>query len=105
MKPQPHIVYHPPLMHRFEAVCTKRRLSAQTRTIYRGWIIRYLHFHDARHPSLLTGDDLDEYLDDLVAVRHVSAVTRRQARCAVQFFYRHVLETEIAPTSRKVGQR
>lgn len=95
MRPAPHVAYYPRIIEQFSKTCRKHRLSTKTEVIYHGWIVRFLYFHNARHPSKLSGNDVEAYLDELAHVRNVSPGTRRQARCALRFLYRHVLDMEI----------
>jgi integron integrase len=82
----------PRLLDRLSAELRRRHYSFRTERAYRGWVRRYILFHDRRHPSELGADDIQRFLDRLVA-DGVSVSTHQQALCALVFLYRHVLET------------
>jgi integron integrase len=69
--------------------------SARTEEAYVAWVVRYLHFHELRHPRELGHADLMRFLDRLATDDRVSASTQNQALNAVVFMYRRVLGLEI----------
>ncbi|WP_257293574.1 phage integrase N-terminal SAM-like domain-containing protein, partial [Endozoicomonas sp. YOMI1] len=48
-------------------------------------------FHKMRHPDLLTGDDVRDFLTYLVMKKHVAVGTQQQALSALVFLYKQVL--------------
>jgi integron integrase len=82
----------PRLLERLSAELRRRHYSFRTERAYRGWVRRYVIFHDRRHPSELGAPAIERFLDHLVA-QGVSASTHQQALCALVFLYRHVLQT------------
>ncbi|MBO9497653.1 phage integrase N-terminal SAM-like domain-containing protein, partial [Thalassotalea sp. G20_0] len=44
-----------------------------------------------RHPDLLTGDDVRDFLTHLVMKKHVAVSTQQQALSALVFLYKQVL--------------
>ena len=57
------------------------------------WAKRYVRFHEMQHPARLGLLDVRAFLTYLAADRNVSASTQNQARAALQFMYREVLQS------------
>src|SRR5262249_47635569 len=55
----------------------------------------YIRFHQLRHPRDLGLADIEAFLSHLAVDGHVAASTQNQARSALLFLYRHVLEIPI----------
>lgn len=69
-----------------------KHYSIRTEQAYVDWIKRYIRFHDKRHPKDLGARDLEAFLTHLAVVGKVAAATQNQAKSAVLFLYREVLE-------------
>lgn len=80
----------PKLLDQLREALRVRRYSPRTYRAYRGWVVRYVHFHGLRHPLELGAEDLERFLGHL-AERSVSASTQNQALAAILFLYAHVL--------------
>lgn len=85
-----------------------RALHYSRRTIraYTGWVTRYIRHHRLQHPAALGARDVAEFLTWLARERKVAASTQNQARAALLFLYRQVLEIRIEgigliPTARE----
>lgn len=72
-----------------------KHYSIRTEQTYIEWIKRYIFFHDKRHPKELGGRDLEAFLTHLAVAGRVSASTQNQAKSALLFLYREVLEIEL----------
>jgi len=72
-----------------------RRLSRRTEKTYLDWIRRYLLFHGNRHPALLGADEVASFLSWLANERRIVASTQNQARSALLFLYRSVLDIDL----------
>lgn len=88
------------LLNHMAEVMRLRRLSANTRDAYSGWVRNFLTFcRDPngtwRHPRELGTQDVERFLNDLVTRRRLSASSQNQALNALVFLYRHVLENTI----------
>lgn len=70
-------------------------MSPRTASAYQAWIVRYLKYFDDRNPSDLSEAHVNEYLSFLATHRNVAASTQNQAKNALVFFYRHVLEVNL----------
>jgi hypothetical protein len=68
-----------------------KHYSYRTEQAYVGWIMRYIYFHNVRHPSEMGAPEVEAYLTHLAVKEHVAASTQNQALSALLFLYREVL--------------
>lgn len=47
-----------------------RHLAFRTEQAYLQWILRYVHFHERRHPRDLGAAEVEQFLTHLAAVRN-----------------------------------
>ncbi len=66
------------------------RLAENTIRAYVGWIKRYIHFHERRHPKYLGPNDVVAFLSYLANEELVAASTQSQALNALVFLYRAI---------------
>jgi len=85
----------PRLMDRIEETMHLLHYSPRTQTAYRRWILRYIHFHDTKHPSTLAGNEMTAFLTYLASKCKVAASTQNQALAALLFLYRDVLKVDL----------
>jgi integron integrase len=69
--------------------------SYRTEQAYTDWIRRFILFHGKRHPQDLGAREVGDFLSHLAVERHVSASTQTQARSALLFLYRRVLDVQL----------
>ena len=74
----------------------KKHYSIRTEQTYETWLARFLTFHDHKDPIFLSASKVGEYLDYLANVRKIAASTQNQALCSLVFFWKHVLNMELA---------
>jgi integron integrase len=72
-----------------------KHYSIRTEDAYVDWIRRFIHFHGKRHPSELGADDVEAFLTDLAVSRQVAASTQNQAKSAILFLYKEVLNAAL----------
>ena len=72
-----------------------RNFSIRTEQAYADWVKRFILFHGKRHPKDMGAAELEAFLSYLATQRNVSASTQNQARSAVLFLYRHVLNAQL----------
>ena len=72
-----------------------RNFSIRTEQVYVDWCKRFILFHGKRHPAEMGSPELEAFLTHLAVQRNVSAGTQNQARSAVLFMYRHVLNMQL----------
>jgi len=80
--------------------------SPRTEQAYVQWIRRFIGFHGRRHPRELGVTEIQAFLVHLAVERRLAAATVAQARAAVTFLYRRVLdepmpELERIPSGRR----
>lgn len=79
------------LLSKFRTEIRRRNYSYRTEQAYSTWIVRFVKFHDLRHPRNMAEDEVVKYLNYLAEERNVAASTQNQALCALLFLYEHVL--------------
>lgn len=80
-----------------------KHYSLRTEQAYVDWIKRYILFHGKRHPLEMGAKEVEAFLTYLAVKRNVSASTQNQAKFALLYLYREVLEIEL-PWLDKVTQ-
>ena len=87
------------LLECLSQVAKCRHLADATVECYAAWVKRYFRFHCTggrwKHPSELSGRDLEQFLTFLAVRKHVSASTQNQALCAIVFLYKQVLVDDL----------
>jgi integron integrase len=81
----------PRLLDQVRLMLRRRHYSLKTEESYIGWIVRYLRFHQMRHPRDLHDQDMVRFLSHLATHGRVAASTQNQALNALVFLYREVL--------------
>jgi site-specific recombinase XerD len=77
-----------------DAICLKH-YSYRTEETYIQWIVRYISFHNKRHPAEMGVPEIEEFLTHLAVEGNVAAATQNQALNAILFLYRQVLRIEL----------
>ena len=82
----------PSIIERLNAL----QYSKRTEESYIQWIKRFITFHDKRHPREMGSEEIEAYLNHLAIEKKVSASTQSQAKSALLFLYKEVLQRELA---------
>ena len=77
--------------------------SLRTEQAYVHWVRAYIRFHGLRHPSELSGADVEAYLTWLAADQQVAPATHKQALSALLFLYQKVLGLAV-PWMAEIGR-
>ena len=80
------------LLPRLRAAVRVRHYSLRTEQAYVGWVRRFVHFHGMQHPRDLGAPAVQAFLTHLATERGVSSSTQGQAKSALLFLYKQVLE-------------
>ncbi|WP_019882109.1 MULTISPECIES: integron integrase [unclassified Methylophilus] len=72
-----------------------KHYSKRTEEAYIQWIKRYILHHGKRHPRDMGVTEVEDFLTHLAVARNVSASTQNQAKSALLFLYKEVLEIEL----------
>lgn len=72
-----------------------KHYSRRTEDVYLDWAKRYILYHKKRHPQEMGKREVEEFLTYLATERNVAAATQNQAKAALQFLYKEVLEIQL----------
>lgn len=95
----------PRLLDRVRAAIRVRHYSIRTEDAYVDWVRRYILFHGKRHPADMGADEVAAFLSDLAVNRQVSASTQNQAKAALLFLYKQVLQQDLPWLSEVVAAK
>ena len=85
----------PKLLDRVRSLMRMRHYSYQTEQTYLKWILRYIRFHNVKHPKEMGAAEVEAFLTHLAVTRNVAASTQNQALAALLFLYREVLGMDL----------
>ncbi|ARU03785.1 integrase [Comamonas serinivorans] len=88
--PQP-----PRLLTRLREHLRARHYSIRTEAAYVDWVRRFILFHGKRHPQEMGAVEVEAFLTHLAVARQVSASTQNQAKAAILYLYKQVLQIEL----------
>lgn len=80
---------------RLRAFIRHQGLAYRTEKTYTQWTIRFIHFHNKRHPEKMGSQEVQDFLNDLVITQNVSMNTQKTALNALAFLYKRFLKQEI----------
>jgi len=103
MPTQPDSPHPPRLLEQVVDRLRVKHYSMRTEKSYVDWIKRFIWFHGKRHPKEMGAPEVEAFLSHLAVDRSVSASTQNQAKSALLFLYREVLQIEL-PWLDKVTQ-
>ena len=93
----------PKLLDRLRADLRTRHYSIRTEQAYVDWVRRFVLFHNKRHPVDMGAAEVAAFLTHLAVDRQVSASTQNQAKSAILYLYKSVLNIDL-PWLGKVVQ-
>lgn len=85
----------PRLLDEVRRAIRLRHFSYRTEKAYVDWIRRFVMYHGKRHPKLMGGTEVEEFLSHLARDRNVAAATQGQALAALLFLYKRVLNVDL----------
>ena len=80
-----------------------KHYSLATEKIYVYWIRFFIRWSGLRHPKEMGAPEVEAFLSMLVAERHISPSTHRQALSALLYLYKEVLKIEL-PWLNEIGR-
>jgi integron integrase len=90
---------HPPqppkLLERMRTHLRTRHYSIRTEAAYIDWVRRFILFHGKRHPQDMGAAEVEAFLSHLAVDRQVSASTQNQAKSAILYLYKQVLQQDL----------
>jgi integron integrase len=96
------------LLDHVREVIRTNHFSYGTEKTYINWIYRFIIYHNKRHPEMMRGKEIAEFLTYLAVDREVSASTQNQALNALVFLYKRVLKVHLEAFDfqhAKIGKR
>jgi len=85
----------PKLLERMRIHLRTRHYSIRTEEAYIDWARRFVLFHGKRHPGDMGVAEVEAFLSHLAVERNVSASTQNQAKAALLYLYKQVLEIDL----------
>jgi site-specific recombinase XerD len=85
----------PRLLDSLRQAIRLRHYSMRTEDTYVDWVRRLILFHGKRHPIELGPGDVEAFLNHLAVERRVAPSTQNQAKSAILFLYRVVLNAQL----------
>lgn len=85
----------PKLLDQVRGKIRLKHYSIRTEQAYVDWIKRYILYFDKQHPKDLGATEVEQFLTHLAVVGKVAASTQNQAKSALLFLYKEVLELEL----------
>lgn len=85
----------PRLLDQLREALRVRHYSLRTEDAYAEWVRRFILFQGKRHPREMGLGEVRAFLNHLAVERGVAASTQNQAKSALLFLYRHVLDMEL----------
>jgi hypothetical protein len=79
------------LLDRVGQAIRARHYSPRTEQAYLAWTVRFIRFHEKRHPEDMGEPEVNEFLTHLAVDERVAASTQNQALAALLFLYERVL--------------
>ena len=87
----------PRLLDQVRAAMRTAHYSLRTEEAYVGWIRRFILWHGKRHPIEMGEAEVAAFLSDLANVGNVAASTQNQARNALIYLYKAILDRPLKP--------
>jgi hypothetical protein len=85
----------PKLLDQVRGKIRLKHYSIRTEQAYLDWIKRFILHFDKQHPKDLGADEVEQFLTYLAVEGKVAASTQNQAKSALLFLYREVLQIEL----------
>ncbi|TCV90283.1 integron integrase [Sulfurirhabdus autotrophica] len=90
-----HLVVQPKLIDQLRNKIRLKHYSIRTEDTYADWVRRFILFHKKRHPKDMGKNEIEAFLTYLAVNGKVAASTQNQAKSAILFLYREVLDIEL----------
>ena len=85
----------PRLLDQMRGKIRLKHYSLRTEQAYVDWIKRFVLHFDKRHPAEMGAPEVEAFLTHLAVQGKVAASTQNQAKAALLFLYREVLEQDL----------
>jgi len=91
----PELTLEPKLLDQLRGRLRVKHYSIRTEQAYVDWVRRFILFHGKRHPKELGSAEVEAFLTHLAVRGRVSASTQNQAKSAILFLFREVIDCEL----------
>lgn len=91
----PAVTKPPRLLDSVRARARVLHYAIRTEDAYADWARRFILFQGKRHPREMGAAEVEAFLTHLAVERKVSASTQNQAKAALLFLYREVLQVDL----------
>jgi integron integrase len=85
----------PKLLDQLRQRIRAKHYSIRTEEAYADWAKRFILFHHKKHPKDMGVAEVEAFLTHLAVERNVSASTQSQAKAALLFLYKEVLQMDL----------
>ena len=85
----------PKLLEQLRTHLQTRHYSIRTEEAYIHWARRFILYHNKRHPRDMGAVEVEAFLSHLAVDRQVSASTQNQAKAALLYLYKQVLDIDL----------
>jgi integron integrase len=85
----------PKLLDQLRGRLRVKHYSIRTEQAYVDWVRRFILFHGKRHPNELGRAEVEAFLTHLAVRGRVSASTQNQAKSAILFLFREIIDREL----------
>ena len=103
--PPPAAPQPPKLLEQLRQRIRVLHYSIRTEQAYVDWARRFVLFHGKRHPREMGALEVTAFLTHLAVERKVSASTQNQAKAAILFLYKEVLQQDLPWLDEVVSAR
>ncbi len=93
------------LIDQLREVLRYHHYAIRTERAYVGWVLRFIRFHNKKHPRDMGKDEIEAFLSNLAISRNVAVATQNQAFNAIIFLYEEVLRIPISEQIAAVRTR
>ena len=95
MKADTSVTESPRLLDQVRGKIRLKHYSIRTEQVYVDWIKRFVLHFDKRHPSEMGAREVEAFLTHLAVHGKVAAATQNQAKSALLFLYREILDQNL----------
>lgn len=84
-----------PFLNQVRRTIRLKHMSRRTEKSYLCYILKYVYFHNKRHPQDMGVEEIRSYLSHLATDKKIAASTQNIALFALLFLYRQVLQVNL----------
>ena len=85
-----------PFLNCISDYMVSRGYSKRTISTYTTWIVKFIHFHNTRHPSSMGDNEVEKFLEHLAISQKVAMRTQATALNALAFLYKNIINRPLS---------